>query len=184
MGPSSGVSTNRMATKPVLAFATFAVALGFAASACSIASGWGDLQGGDRKVDAGAAPDAEADGQIAAESGAFSGEAGLGPTCGAARCSSEQSCCVNFNAQGVSCVNGASCPSGGAPLRCSNERDCPLDNDGHDQLCCFRQPLGGSSCARRCDPADLILCDPSGDACPDGRSCEPDTITSGLFSCR
>lgn len=128
------------------------------ASACTVLSGWGDLQEGNgKKADAGASssPDATTN----ADSGPAP-DAGTG-TC-AAQCA-PRACCASTTGA-FTCADKCEGP-GAVALYCSNKRDCP------NGVCCFT-PFE-ARCAATCS-SGLEVCD--GDAGPGecgARTCAP-----------
>jgi hypothetical protein len=157
-------------------------------SACTVFSGWGDLQGGTRNSDGGsAAPDASKPANDAAttpdvgaptETG--SPEASVqGVTCGASYCSlGSQGCCVQGGGAGT-CENATQCATAGFFLACDSSGQC-----GAGRVCCFDVGLSnGASCVTSC--TSTVLCSPQSPSdCTPPKQCRLGTLPPGYYTCQ
>jgi hypothetical protein len=159
-------------------------------AACSLVSGWSDLQ--DERPDAGRGrADAEEDDDSgAAAFDASKRDRDLPPAtsdvaCGAQTCTGGEGCCVQFGSAQRSCTVGADCApgAGGAWLACNNGTSCPSSAPS----CCLDFLVGAALCQNGCGPGAKVLCDPNSavSQCPvDFPACLDDTFsTPGLFVC-
>lgn len=152
-----------------------AVVIAGGAAACSVVSGWQDLQGGTRKPSGSSGSSGE--GGPSREDGGSSGDTGVdavapvtGVTCGAARCTkSNEGCCHNFDGT-KQCSSQTTCAdNGGEWLTCTSPAQCPTAAP----ICCYQLAAQTSSCLAGCGFAvGAPLCDPTEPSpCPGGQAC-------------
>ena len=179
-----------------------ALIAGLALPACSLVSGWSDLQGGaartsdagkrleDGAVDLQDAPTLDGPG---AEGAAIPDAPGTdaatppeaGVSCGSAVCVGGQGCCVDMGRPSRACTTMQACPaSSNAFLLCNDSHQC-ADRSPALPLCCLDDATFRSTCVAGCGPATgTILCrmsDPS--PCASPAICTQGFIT-GTFECR
>jgi hypothetical protein len=157
--------------------ATSAIGIG----ACSIFSGWGDLQGGSRKpsTDAGATDDHEIPSEAALAERAWP------YPCTPQSCGGD-ACCVNLAAPGQADCESPCASSTQVGVRCRDDHDCASSPKG--KICCvFPIDVTGSTwnqvdCASSCNGE--VACDP-GDpsACTGGKLCQP-SVYQVLYTCK
>jgi hypothetical protein len=141
--------------------------------ACSVASGWSDLQGGTKTTtpsskDAGGTPVDDAGGP---QSKAI--------RCGTAECTGDLICCYLGSR---SCSPAATCEANqGIPMSCTEKSNC-----GAGEVCCLDSSALTASCKKSeaCAITDgyETLCIPDrADDCFPGQTCQS---SSGLQTCR
>ena len=151
-----------------------AVVIAGGAAACSVVSGWQDLQGGTRKPSGPSGSSGE--GGPSREDGGSSGDTGVdaapatGVTCGAVRCTTtDEGCC--HNPEGTTqCSSQTACAdNGGEWLTCTSPARCPTAAP----ICCYQLAAQTSSCLAGCGIAlGAPLCDPTEPSpCPGGQAC-------------
>jgi hypothetical protein len=134
----------------------------FLASACSLVSGWSDLQGGATggRKDGGAADGAgSTDASIPGEAG-DDASAPSGVRCGAGRCNAPEGCCYPPPGFGgtAGCTDVGTClGTNGAFLTCDGRASCP----GAAPACCFDFGSFTAQCAAACIAGDETICNPS-----------------------
>jgi hypothetical protein len=143
--------------------AAFALVLPLASAACTVLSGWSDLQGGARDGgDAGALDAGAVDGRAALDSGSC------------ANACAPAACCRGLGGTATTCEQ--TCGSGAVTLSCVDEKDCA---GAH---CCQElqtsAPAGYvARCALSCSSGAQMLCDPlDPGACPGGTTCKPASL--------
>lgn len=135
------------------------------AAACTVLSGWSDLQDGP-------APSRDAGGGGELDAGTAGSDGGGGGTavlCAAHHCSAGQGCCAYYDGGGK-CSSSTACDPGTALwVACTERRDC---DGGVGAVCCLRSESGIARCAAACAAGELQLCAPRDDqACPSGTTC-------------
>ena len=174
-----------------------ALIAGLALPACSLVSGWSDLQGGaTRTGDAGkrledGAPDLKdapaLDGPVA--EGAAAPDADAAPTvetgvsCGSTVCAGGQGCCVDISRSTRACTTMQACPaSTHAFLLCNDSRQC-ADRSPALPMCCLDDATFRSACAAGC-VAGAVLCRISDvNPCAAPAMCTPGFV-AGTNECR
>jgi hypothetical protein len=146
-----------------------------AMAACTLLSGWRDLQDGQPPGEGGedaAGPDGS-DGPDVSEgsdvSEGFDACGLLTPTCGDASCQNGNVCCVpvGVGAQSASC--GAGCSAGAEDtFFCTSSAQCAA-SCGQTVPCCFSDTV--ASCQSSCGDAMRMLCTPNMFDCPSGTRC-------------
>ena len=172
---------------PLLVIA-IAGAMVVSASACSLVSGWSDLQGG-QKGDGGRAGDA---GSSTPLDGGSSGDARVdGSTgvtnvaCAATRCPAGVGCCVDAD-NASQCGAQAACPNPTTFLACSSAATCPTTAP----VCCLQMPGTASvtvaTCNAGCGDTAYELCNPAeATPCSFGKKCKGTfTDLTWLMSCQ
>jgi hypothetical protein len=167
-------------------FACALLVLG-SASACTLVSGWSDLQdGADRgtdasadRSDAGGMEDASAHGD--AEAGTATRPA---LACGATACEDPNTGCCAFAVEATCMPSRDGCKDGLTWITCDGPASC---TDPNEPICCNDVFADLVHCVAVCDkPEQFVVCDPKAPVCPQGKSCS-DTSASGaqfLHECR
>jgi hypothetical protein len=152
-----------------------------ACGACSLVSGWSDLQGGRPSDDKPPTKDSGSSNEASPFDGATS--SGGDVSCGAAKCPPPLGCCAGFDGN-LACTTRESCDvnSGDRFLTCTSGATCPATAP----LCCYDFAFEGSACLAGCAAGLQIMCDPSkSSACPAGQTCTGKTTGLSAFSaCR
>jgi hypothetical protein len=159
------------------------------AQACSLFSGWSDLEdGAASSVDAGQQEEEDAGRRVidasprdtATDTGVDANPVDAGFHCSAANCA-PQTCCVGVFNPTPSCA--ASCSTVGAiELRCAGASDCP------GGVCCYSQIGRVAQCQAVCPPStSFTVCNPNDpEPCGPGATCSPRSSgdTLGLNTCQ
>jgi hypothetical protein len=150
----------RVSTWPVAAIVAGAIV--FTASACSLVSGWSDLQGGGAGQGKDAAPrdGAANDGSSSGDPGDDGSVPGAGVRCGNTRCSGAQGCCFpppGGGGNGAFCTSEATCQAmTGAFMLCDGRGSC----SGATPECCFDFGDFRGQCSATCGPGVETVCNP------------------------
>lgn len=149
--------------------------------ACSVFSGWSDLQGGElESEDGGSSTDAGSSAEDSGRRDASRGDALPSPDvdgdpCAEAVCNGSSGCCVQGNAR--ACTTEDECTgNGGFFLRCRTSAEC-----GAGSSCCLALGELMAQCAPSCELGDYVLCDPAGNDC--NATCSAVGF-AGVFRCR
>ena len=162
-------------------------------SACSLVSGWSDLQGG--RDDDGGDATVESSSGSSGSSGA-SGTSGTSGTsgatddasttaypCGATRCGPAPAigCCVT-NGAAPQCADLAQCKSaGGFWIGCDRSSAC---TGPAATACCWNLATNSSRCMSQCANADVAICHPDEGDCKAPKLCVPGAGgLSDLYQC-
>jgi len=161
-------------------------------AACTLASGWSDLQGGASEGGVGKPPKNEAgltepDGDKSDTSvPGNDGSVTDGVPCGAQTCRGQIGCCVSLAQQTKSCMDRATCNPGATRyfLLCAHGGQCPSDRPN----CCLHYGADrwDGTCQNGCAAGDEVLCDRTQGTkhCMAGEQCDEFTNAPGFFSCQ
>lgn len=164
-------------------------------SACTLVSGWSDLQGGPREDDGGARRDGTASSSSGSTgtSGANGSSGSSGNTeddastaayvCGSAPCAPPATgCCVEDGTK-PECKDLASCVSaGGFWIACDRTSACS-DIPGAS-VCCWDLTVNAARCKSQCGTADIPICHPDEGDCKAPSRCLPGAGgVEDLFQC-
>jgi hypothetical protein len=147
---------------------------GLAGPACTLASGWSDLQGvppstdGGRR-DSGATPSDETGSPI----DAADGDARTVPKekCAGVDCGAGEICCYTAGV-GHACKAPSACNQDDSAfiLNCQTKAGCASGD------CCLDLTTYIASCTPECRPGSIALCDPAKPECPKQQQCTRDFI--------
>jgi hypothetical protein len=144
----------------------------FAAPACSLVSGWSDLQGGQRVAvrDGGGVNDgASGDGATDVPPGPGTEPHDQPVTCGAASCPAGEGCCLDFGG-GEQCSSITACRGNtdNSFLSCTSASACSAGAP----VCCYDFSTLSTTCRAGCGPGNYELCNAAEPKpCTSGTSC-------------
>jgi hypothetical protein len=161
---------------------------GLAGPACTLVSGWSDLQGvptsgtdGGRRDGAANPNDETGAPPTSADGGAEADATSTAPKekCAGVECGAGQICCFTAGV-GRDCRLPSACDQADNAfiLNCQSKAGCASGD------CCLDYTTFVATCRPECGPGTVVLCDPEKPQCPTGQQCTRNVATAQLKGCQ